>query len=124
MILHVESISRTGYYLDNYEKNALKITINILNSLYRNEIFIEAESRPFVPEDFKNIAEQLNEILCYQGTKSQSEINNEFRCPTYETRPNVRISFDEYEEEEEEEDYDEDWNDSKMGMQASNGKRY
>lgn len=109
MILQVKSISRTGYYLDYYEKNALKITINILNSLYRNDIFIEAESRPFVSEDFKNIAEQLNEILHHQGTKSQSEMNNEFYCPTYENKPNVRISFDEYEEEEEEEEeYEED----------------
>lgn len=109
MNLQVESVSRTGYYLDYYEKNALKVTINVLNSLYKNNIFIEAESRPFVSKDFKDIAEQLNEIISYQGTKSQSETNNKIFCPTYETKPNVRISFDEYEEEEEEEEeYEED----------------
>lgn len=108
MNLHVESISRTGYYLDYYEKNALKVTINILNSLYENGIFIEAESRPFTSKDFKDIAEQLNEIISYQGTKSQSETDNKIFRPTYETKPNVRISFDEYEEEEEEEEDEED----------------
>ena len=114
MNLQVESISRTGYYLDYYEKNALKVTINVLNSLYKNGIFIQAESRPFTSKDFKDIAEQLNEIVSYQGTKSQSKTDNKIFCPTYETKPNVRISFDEYEyeeeeEEEEDEEYEEDW---------------
>ena len=41
--------------------------------------------------------------------ENESEANNDFSYPTYEVKPNVRISFDEYEEEEEEEEYEEDW---------------
>ena len=108
MNLHIESTSRTCYYLDNYEKNALKVAINVLNSLYKNDIFMEGEVWSFAPEDFNNLAEQLNEILNLHGVENESEVNNDFSCPTYEAKPNVRISFDEYEEEEEEEEYEED----------------
>lgn len=108
MNLHIESISKTCYYLNSHEKNALKVVINIMNSFYRNDMFMEGKSWSFAPEDFKNIAEQLNEIINFHGVENESETDNDFSCPTYETKSNVRISFDEYEEEEEEEDYDED----------------
>ena len=108
MNLHIESTLRTCYYLDNYEKNALKVAINVLNSLYRNDISMEGEIQSFAPEDFNNLAERLNEILNLNGVENESEVNNDFSCPTYETKPNVRISFDEYEEEEEKEEYEED----------------
>lgn len=108
MNLHIESTSRTCYYLDNYEKNALKVAINVLNSLYRNDISMEGEVWSFAPGNFKNLAEQLNEIIDLHGMENESEVNNDFSCPTYKAKPNVRISFDEYEEEEEEEEYEED----------------
>ena len=108
MNLHIESTSRTCYYLDNYEKNALKVAINVLNSLYRNDISMEGEAWSFAPKNFKNLAEQLNEIINLHGVENESEVNNDFSCPTYEIKPNVRISFDEYEEEEEKEEYEED----------------
>lgn len=108
MNLHIESISRTCYYLDNNEKNALKVAINVLNSLYRSDISMEGKVWSFAPENFKDLAEQLNEIINLHGVENESEANNDFSCPTYEAKPNVRISFDEYEEEEEEEDYEED----------------
>ena len=108
MKLHIESISRTCYYLDNYEKNALKVAINVLNSLYKNDISMEGEVWPFAPEDFNILAERLNEIINLDGVENETEINEDFSYPTYETKPNVRISFDEYEEEEEEEEYEED----------------
>lgn len=104
MNLHIESTSRTCYYLDNYEKNALKVAINIANSLYRNAMSIEGEVWSFAPEDFKDLAEQLNEIINFHGVENESENDNDFSCPTYETKSNARISFDEYEEEEEEEE--------------------
>ena len=108
MNLHIESTSRTCYYLDNYEKNALKVSINIMNSLYRNDVSMEGKIWSFTPEDFKNLAEQLNEIINCHGIENESGIDNDFSCPTYETKPNVKISFDEYEEEEEGEEYEED----------------
>lgn len=108
MNLHIESTSRTCYYLDNNEKNALKVVINVLNSLYRNDISMEGEVWSFAPEDFNNLAEQLNEIINFHGVENETDTSQDFSCPTYEAKPNVRISFDEYEEEEEEEDYEED----------------
>ena len=108
MNLHVESTSRTCYYLDNYEKNALKVTINILYSLYENELSMEGKIWSFAPEDFQNIAEQLSEIINCHGMENETERNNDFSCPTYEEKPGARISFDEYEEEKEEEEYEED----------------
>ena len=78
MNLHIESTLRTCYYLDNYEKNALKVAINVLNSLYRNDISMEGEIRSFAPEDFENLAEQLNEILNLHGVENESEVNNDF----------------------------------------------
>lgn len=108
MNLYIESTSRTCYYLDNNEKNALKVAINILNSLYKNDIFIYGKNWFVAPGDSKNIAEQLNEIINYHGVENESEANKDFSCPTYEAKPNARISFDEYEEEEEEEEDEED----------------
>lgn len=108
MNLHIESTSITCYYLDNYEKNALKVTINVLNSLHRNDISMKGEVWSFAPKNFKDLAEQLNEIIDLHGVENESEVNNDFSCPTYKAKPNVRISFDEYEEEEEEEEYEED----------------
>ena len=107
MNLHIESTLRTCYYLDNYEKKALKVAINVLNFLYRNDISMEGGIQSFAPETFKDLAEQLNEIINLHGVENESEVSNDFSCPTYKAKPNVRISFDEYEEEEEEE-YEED----------------
>lgn len=106
MNLHIESTSTTYYYFDNYEKNALKVAINIANSLYKNDISMEGEVWSFTPKDFKNLAEQLNEIINFHGVENETDTSQDFSCPTYEAKPNVRISFDEYEEEEE--DYEED----------------
>lgn len=108
MNLHIESTSRTCYYLDNNEKNALKVAINVLNSLYRNDISMEGEVWSFTSENFKDLAEQLNEIIDLHGVEHETETNKDFSCLTYEAKPNVRISFDEYEEEEEEEEEDEE----------------
>lgn len=99
MNLHIESTSTTYYYFDNYEKNALKVAINIANSLYKNDISMEGEVWSFAPEDFKNLAEQLNEILNLHGVGNDLETNRDFSCPTY-----VRILSDVYKEKKEEEE--------------------
>ena len=83
MNLHIESTSKTCYYLDNYEKNALKVAINVLNFLYRNDISMEGKVWSFVPENFKDLAEKLNEIINLHGVENESEVNNDFSCPTY-----------------------------------------
>lgn len=104
MNLHIESTLTTYYYFDNYEKNALKIAINIADSLYKNDISMEGEVWSFTPKDFKNLAEQLNEILNLHGVENDSETNKDFSCPTY-----VRILSDVYKEKkEEEEEHEED----------------
>lgn len=96
MNLHIESTLTTCYYFDNYEKNALKVAINIANSFYKNDISMEGEVWSFKSEDFKNLAEQLNEILNLHGVENDSETSNDFSCPTY-----VKILSDIYKGKEE-----------------------
>lgn len=108
MNLHIKTISTTRYYLDSYEKNAFKVVINVLKTLNEKNVAINGDNYSLGSFEFALIVEKLNKIIEGRMTKDETIENNAFSCPTYETKPNVRISFDEYEEEEEEEGKDEE----------------
>lgn len=104
MNLHIESTSRTCYYLDNNEKNAFRVVINALNILRDKNILIDGNNCFLDSNEFIILSEELKEVLNGHGVESEKAENNDFSCLTYEEKPNVRVSFDEYEEEEEDEE--------------------
>ena len=103
MNLHIESTSKTCYYLDKNEENAFRIVINALNILRDKNIFIDGNNCFLDSNEFIILSEELKEILNGHGVESEKTENNDFSCLTYEEKPNARILFDKEEEEDEEE---------------------
>lgn len=109
MNLHVKTTSTIHCYLDSYEKNAFQVVIKVLKTLNEKDVTVSGDNYSLSSFEFDLITEKLSKIIKGRITKDEAIEDNAFSCPTYETRPNVRISFDEYEEEEEEnEEYEED----------------